>query len=113
MPQAQTAVEAAIYQLGGKLFSRILNPLIIVFVAVAIGLLLFIIFWSMYKSSSGYKKEAYTSNLLWPIVGLTIMLSAIGITYFVGNTGNEVFQGGKGGKAIQGIDQVVKPIEIR
>ncbi len=110
MPEAQTAVEAAIYQLGGKIFSRILNPLIILFVAIAIGLFLFIVAKSLFDKNSGKK---YVDSLLWPIIGLTIMLSAIGITYFIGNTGNEVFQGGTGGKATQGIGQVVRPIQIR
>ena len=113
MPQGETAVEQAIYQMGGKIFSRIVNPIIILFVAVAIGIFLYIIFISLYKNSQGINKQTYTSNLLWPIIGLTIMLSAIGITYFVGNTGNEIFQGGKGGKATQGIDQVVRPINIQ
>lgn len=113
MPQAETAVEAAIYDLGGKLFSKIINPLIILFVAFSIIIFLYIVGTSLYKKGNGYKSSDYQANLLWPIIGLTIMLSAIGIAYFVGNTGNEIFQGGPGGKATQGIDKVVKPIEIR
>ena len=109
---ADNAVEQAIYKIGGVLFGKIINPLIILFVSLAIILFLYIIARSLWKGSQGYGKEAYTSNLLWPIVGLTIMFSAVGITYFIGNTGNEIFQGGKGGKATQGIDKVVRPVEI-
>ena len=50
---------------------------------------------------------------MWPILGLTIMLSAIGITMFIGNTGNEIFQGPTGAGAVKGIKEITKPIEIR
>lgn len=111
MPEAETAVEAAIYDLGGKLFSRIINPMIILFVAVAIALFLYIIFRAFFKSRKGDVGEF--KNLMWPVLGLTIMLSAIGITYFIGNTGNEIFQAPAGGGAVKGIDQVVRPINIQ
>lgn len=111
MPQAETAVEAAIYSLGGKLFARVINPLIILFVILGITLFLWIIFRSIMDKSQG-KTKSYQS-LLPPLIGLTIMLSAIGITYFIGNTGNEIFQSPRGAGAVQGIDQVVQPINIR
>lgn len=110
MPQAETAVEKAIYSLGGTLFSKILNPLIIVFVAFAIALFLYIIFKSFWDGRSG---NIEVTKLTYPLIGLTIMLSAIGITYFIGNTGNEVFQGPTGGGAVKGIKDVVQPINIR
>lgn len=110
MPQAETAVEAAIYDLGGALFARLINPIIIVFVAIAIGLFLYTIFKRFWDAKSG-KLEA--TNLVYPVIGLTIMLSAIGITYFIGNTANEIFQGPVGGGAVKGIGDVVKPIDIR
>lgn len=109
--QADTAVEAAIYDLGGKLFTKIVNPLVIVFVAFSIALFLYIIFKSFYDKVDG--KVGDYKNLWWPLMGLTIMLSAIGITYFIGNTGNEIFQGSPGGDAVKGIDKVVNPINIR
>jgi len=111
MPAAETAVEKAIYSLGGTLFARIINPLIIVFVAVAIAVFLFIIFRRFVDGQVG-KKEGFNS-LLAPVIGLTIMLSAIGITYFIGNTANEIFQGPTGGGAVRGIGDVVSPIDIR
>lgn len=111
MPEGETAVEQAIYSLGGTLFARIINPFIIVFVAVAIGLFLYIAFKAFYDSRNG-KVDAFKK--LWiPLVGLTIMLSAIGITYFIGNTANEIFQGPVGGGAVKGIEKVVQPIQIR
>lgn len=113
MPEAETAVEAAIYDLGGKLFSRIINPLVILFVVFAICIFLYIIFRSFFNRSQGKVFKDYQNNLLWPLLGLTIMLSAIGITYFIGNTGNEIFQGRPGGDAVKGIDQVTQPINIR
>lgn len=110
MPPAETAVEQAIYSLGGTLFARIINPLIIVFVAIAIALFLYIIFKRFWDSKGG---KLEITNLVYPIIGLTIMLSAIGITYFIGNTANEIFQGPTGGGAIKGIGDVVTPIDIR
>lgn len=110
MPQAETAVEAAIYDLGGKMFSRIINPLVIVFVSVAIALFLYIIFKAFLDGRTG---KIDIKNLWWPLMGLTIMLSAIGITFFIGNTGNEVFQGPTGAGAVKGINDVVQPINIR
>ncbi len=111
MPEGETAVEQAIYSLGGTLFARIINPLIIVFVAIAIALFLFVIFKAFYDSRNG-KVDAFKK--IWvPLLGLTIMLSAIGITYFVGNTANEIFQGPTGAGAVKGIDKVVQPIQIR
>ena len=112
MPAAESAVEAAIFNLGGMLFSRVVNPIIIIWVAISIALFLYIIFKSFYKGVDGSKKD-YTDNLLWPIVGLTIMFSAIGIAMFIGNTGNEIFQGPSGAGAIKGIREVTRPIEIR
>ncbi len=114
MPQAETAVEQAIYSLGGTLFARLINPLIIVFVSVAIALFLFIIFRrfsSNFFTGGNVAKDK--GGLLYPLLGLTIMLSAIGITFFIGNTGNEIFQGPVGGGAVKGINDVVRPIEIR
>ncbi len=111
MPAAETAVEKAIYSLGGTLFARIINPLIIVFVAIAIALFLYVIFRRFYDGKIG-KAEGIKD--LWPaLLGLTIMLSAIGITYFIGNTANEIFQGPTGGGAVKGIGDVVRPIDIR
>ena len=110
MPEAETAVEQVIYSLGGTLFAKIINPLIIVFVAIAIALFLFIIFRSFWQGRNGTIKVA---DLKWPLLGLTIMLSAIGITYFIGNTANEIFQGPTGAGAVKGIDKVVQPIQIR
>jgi hypothetical protein len=110
MPQAETAVEAAIYSLGGTLFGKIVNPLIILFVAFAIACFLYILFMRFWESKTG---KMQISNLGWPILGLTIMLSAIGITYFIGNTGNEIFQGPAGGGAVKGIKEVTQPINIR
>jgi hypothetical protein len=110
MPQGETAVEQAIYSLGGSLFARILNPLIILGVAFAIAFFLFLIFRTFYQKYSTGKVEV--TSLLRPVLGLTIILSAIGITYFIGNTGNEIFQAPAGGGAVKGIDQVVKPIKI-
>ena len=110
MPQAETAVEAAIYSLGGKLFARIINPLVIVFVALAIALFLYILFKGFYSRMNG---NYNLNDLLYPIIGLTIMLGAIGITFFIGNTGNEIFQGPNGGGAVKGINDVVQPINIR
>ena len=111
MPQADTAVEKAIYSLGSSVFAKVINPLVIVFVAVGIALFLFVIFKSFWGKSQG-NKAAYI-NLWWPLMGLTIMLSAIGIAYFIGNTGNEVFQGPAGAGAVKGINEVVQPINIR
>jgi len=111
MPQGETAVEQAIYSLGGKLFDKLINPLVVLFVAVAIALFLYIIFRSFIGKQEG--KIGNYSNLMWPVIGLTIMLGAIGITYFIGNTGNEVFQGQTGGDAVKGIKEVTQPIEIR
>jgi flagellar biosynthesis component FlhA len=110
MPQAETAVEAAIYSLGGKLFARIINPLVILFVAFSIAVFLYIIFINFYKKRTG---EFKVYDLLYPLLGLTIMLGAIGITFFIGNTGNEIFQGPTGGGAVKGINDVVQPINIR
>jgi nitrogen fixation-related uncharacterized protein len=110
MPQAETAVEAAIYSLGGTLFARIINPLIIVLVAIAIAFFLYIVARTMWESRSG---KVEIKNLLWPLLGLTIILSAIGITFFIGNTANEIFQGPIGGGAVKGINDVVRPINIR
>lgn len=112
MPQAETAVEQAIYSLGGKLFSKLINPLIIVFVAIAIALFLFVIARSIYFRTTAQGKADYKS-LLMPVIGLTIMLGAIGITFFIGNTGNEIFQGQTGAGAVKGINDITKPIEIR
>lgn len=112
MPAAESAVEAAIFNLGGMLFSRIVNPLIIIWVAIAIALFLYIIFKSFWDRSGG-SVDNYKQNLMWPIVGLTIMLSAIGIAMFIGNTGNEIFQGPAGAGAVKGIKEVTRPIEIR
>lgn len=112
MPQAETAVEQAIYSLGGSLFARLINPLIIVFVAFAIALFLFIIFNLIRKKATAGGKIG-TTDLLYPVLGLTIMLSAIGITYFIANTGNEIFQGGGSAGATKGIKEVVQPINIR
>ncbi len=115
MPQADSAVEAAIFSFGGMLFSRLINPLIIIWVALAIALFLYIIFKS-FVIRSGMATGApadYRQNLMWPIVGLTIMLSAIGIAMFIGNTGNEIFQGPTGAGAVDGIQKVTRPIEIR
>ena len=112
MPQGETAVEQAIYSLGGKLFSKIINPLIIVFVAFGIALFLYVIFKAMLDRTRGNVGGGYKS-LLIPVIGLTIMLSAIGITFFIGNTGNEIFQGQTGAGAVKGINDVTKPIEIR
>ncbi len=111
MPEAETAVEAAIYDLGGKLFGKIVNPLVALFVAIAIGLFLYIIFRSFISKQEG-KIQNYR-DLMWPLIGLTIMLSATGILYFIGNTGNEIFQGPTGAGAVKGIDDVVEPIQIR
>ena len=111
MPQAETAVEAAIYDLGSKLFSRLINPLVILFVAFAIALFLYIIFRNFVKGRDG--TVGNYKDLWWPLLGLTIMFSAIGITYFIGNTGNEVFQGQTGGGAVKGINEVTQPIQIR
>jgi hypothetical protein len=110
MPQGETAVEQAIYSLTGSIFSRLINPIVIVMVAVAIALFLFIIFQRFYK---GWKGNIEIIDLKWPLLGLTIMLSAIGITYFIGNTANEIFQAPAGGGAVKGIDKVVNPINIR
>ena len=112
MPQGETAVEQAIYSLGGTVFARIINPIVIVFVAFSIALFLYIIFKSIYDRSTGQGGGKLT-DLWWPLMGLTIMLSAIGITYFIGNTGNEIFQGNVGGGAVKGIGDVVQPINIR
>lgn len=114
MPQAENAVEAAIYSAGGLLFARLINPLIILWVALAIALFLYIIFKSfwIHKMAAGSSAD-YMNNLLWPILGLTIMLSAIGITLFIGNTGNEIFQGPTGAGAVKGIKEITRPIEIR
>jgi hypothetical protein len=111
-PQGETAVEQAIYSLGGTLFGKIINPLIIVFVAFAIALFLYIVFKSIIDRSRGTVQNSY-KNLLWPIIGLSIMLGAVGITFFIGNTGNEVFQGQPGAGAVKGINDVTKPIPIR
>jgi uncharacterized membrane protein len=111
--QAETAVEAAIYSLGGTLFARIINPLVILFVAVAIAMFLYILFRSFYSKWSAGGDVKNITNLWWPLMGLTIMLSAIGITYFIGNTGNEIFQGPVGGGAVKGISDVARPILIR
>jgi uncharacterized membrane protein len=113
MPQADSAVEAAIFTFGGMLFSRLINPIIIIWVAVAIALFLYIIFKSFWDRNTSPGREDYKKNLMWPIVGLTIMLSAIGIATFVGNTGNEIFQGPTGAGATNGIREVTRPIEIR
>lgn len=110
--KAETAVEAAIYSLGGQLFSRIVNPLVILFMAVAIAFFLYIIFKSLYDRRNGQVGSGY-KDLMWPVLGLTIMLSAIGITFFIGNTGNEIFQGQTGAGAVKGINEVVQPINIR
>ena len=40
MPEAENAVEAAIYTFGGLIFARLINPLIILWVAIAIALFL-------------------------------------------------------------------------
>jgi hypothetical protein len=111
MPEAETAVEAAIYSLGGKLFGKIVNPLVALFVALSIGLFLYIIFRSFIDGKEG-KRSDYR-DLMWPLIGLTIMLSATGILYFIGNTGNEIFQGPGGAGAVKGIGDVVQPIQIR
>jgi hypothetical protein len=111
MPQADTAVEKAIYSLGGTLFAKIINPLVVVFVAIGIAMFLFVIFKSFWIKQKG-DTSSYV-NLLWPLLGLTIMLSAIGIAYFIGNTGNEIFQGAAGSGAVKGINEVVQPINIR
>jgi hypothetical protein len=109
--EAETAVERAIFSLAGTAFAKIINPALILFVAVAIAVFLYIIFKAFLDSRNG-KVDQFRK--LWvPIVGLTIMLSAIGITYFIGNTANEVFQGPTGGGAVKGIGDVVRPIEIR
>lgn len=113
MPQAENAVEAMIFQFGALLFSRIINPLIIIWVALAIALFLYIIFRSFWNHTASPGKKEYKENLMWPIVGLTIMLSAIGIAIFIGNTGNEIFQGPTGAGAVKGIREVTRPIEIR
>jgi len=110
MPRAETAVEAAIYDLGGALFARLINPIIIIFVSIAIALFLYTIFRRFWDSKGG---KIALNDLVYPVLGLTIMLSAIGITYFIGNTANEIFQGPTGGGAVKGIGDVVKPIEIR
>lgn len=112
MPAAESAVEAAIFNLGGMLFARVVNPLIIIWVAISIALFLYIIFKSFWDKSGGAVKD-YKDNLMWPIVGLTIMFSAIGIAMFIGNTGNEIFQGPTGAGAVKGIKEVTRPIEIR
>jgi hypothetical protein len=112
MPEVDSAVEAAIFTFGGLLFSRLINPLIIIWVSIAIALFLYIIFKSFLHKNDGSVQE-YKDNLMWPIVGLTIMLSAIGIATFIGNTGNEIFQGPAGGGAVKGIKEVTRPIEIR
>jgi drug/metabolite transporter (DMT)-like permease len=111
MPQAQTKVEEAIFNLSSKIFAKIVNPLVVLFVILGITIFLWIIFKYIYKKSSGQAKDY--RDLWWPLMGLTIMLSAIGITYFIGNTGNEVFQGSPGGDAVKGINEVVQPIQIR
>lgn len=114
MTEADSAVEAVIFQFGALLFSRLINPLIIIWVAIAICLFLYIIFKSFIGKKMGDGgAEIYKTNLMWPIVGLTIMLSAIGITLFIGNTGNEIFQGPAGSGAVKGIKEVTRPIEIR
>jgi uncharacterized membrane protein len=114
MPQAETAVEAAIYKLGGTLFAKLINPLIILFVVFAIALFLYVVFRTITRKLGIFGSGTVTyTNLLWPILGLTIMLSAIGITYFIGNTGNEIFQGQTGAGAIKGIREVTQPIQIR
>jgi hypothetical protein len=110
MPQAETAVEAAIYSLGGMLFGKIVNPLLILFVAFSIATFLYIIFKAFLD---GRKGKIEIVDLRWPLLGLTIMLSAIGITYFIGNTGNEIFQGPAGAGAVKGIKEVTQPINIR
>jgi hypothetical protein len=114
MPQADSAVEAAIFSFGGMIFSKLINPIIIIWVALAIGLFLYIIAKSIYSSAmGGGNVDSIKKNLTWPILGLTIMLSAIGIAYFIGNTGNEIFQGPTGAGAVKGIQEVTRPIEIR
>jgi hypothetical protein len=113
MPAAESAVEAAIFNLGGMLFARVVNPLIIIWVAISIALFLYIIFHSFWKRNTNPGPDDYKNNLMWPIVGLTIMFSAIGIAMFIGNTGNEIFQGPAGAGAVKGIREVTRPIEIR
>lgn len=114
MPAAESAVEAAIFNLGGMLFARVVNPIIIIWVAISIALFLYIIFKSFWNAKDGkVQTGAYKDNLMWPIVGLTIMFSAIGIAMFIGNTGNEIFQGPAGAGAVKGIKEVTRPIEIR
>ena len=113
MPEAENAVEAAIYTFGGLIFARLINPLIILWVAIAIALFLYIIFKSFWGQNFGAGSINYKQNLMWPILGLTILLSAIGIAMFIGNTGNEIFQGNTGAGAVKGIREITRPIEIR
>lgn len=113
MPAAESAVEAAIFNLGGMLFARVVNPIIIIWVAISIALFLYIIFKSFWHHTASPGGDYYKQNLMWPIVGLTIMFSAIGIAMFIGNTGNEIFQGPSGAGAVKGIKEVTRPIEIR
>jgi hypothetical protein len=57
MPQADSAVEAAIFTFGGMLFSRLINPIIIIWVAVAIALFLYIIFKSFWDRNTSPGRE--------------------------------------------------------
>ena len=109
--QAESAVETAIYNLGETVFGKIVNPIVALFVIFAIGYFLYAIAMSLLVRFRGGKPD-FKNDLLWPVIGLTIMLTATGITYFLGYTGDELFGGGRRGEAVRGIGDVVQPLNI-
>jgi hypothetical protein len=98
-----TQVSQAIGQYTNSLFTKVVDPLVYLF--VVFSFLYF--FWFAMKSLWGGGNDVASikenrSGMLWGVVGLTVMMTAIALTWFAGNTGTRLFGGG----ATNGLNEV-------
>jgi hypothetical protein len=90
--QADKVAGQAIQAYTDSFFTQILNPLI--YAGFVFTFIFFLYFAAKSLLSAGQDVGSIADSrrgLLWGIIGLTIMTTAIAITWFIGNTGNVIF----------------------
>lgn len=82
---AATAFAATNIPIISKINQLIINPLITLLIAVATVVFMWGV-WQTFGSSSVENKKEGTEHIMWGLIGLFIMVSAIGILHVICNT---------------------------
>lgn len=90
---AQTTLSPFATQLLDKIYTYILNPIILLIFAVAVTVFFYGLFRFIRAGENPQEREIGKQNMLWGIIGMTIMVSTFGILNLIaGTVGNTEVQ---------------------